>query len=152
MLVLALLRLKLFLLNFTRCSIFGVPQGSCLRTLLFNIYTNYINFLPIKSDIILYADDVVLSYTHSSLNIVNAALNHDLSIIAKWCSFIKLAINTSKTKAILFTSKVVDAVPLIFVNDFPIEIISNYNYLGIKLIINLNFRNILAMSILDFLM
>ena len=72
---------------------------------------------------------------HASLNIINSVLtlNHDPSMFAKWCSFNKLAFNSLKTKAILFTPKVVDVALLVFINDFPIEIIGNYIYLEIKI-------------------
>jgi len=38
----------------------GVPQGSILRLLLFNLYINSLSTAVTKSELILYADDSVL--------------------------------------------------------------------------------------------
>ena len=38
----------------------GVPQGSILRLLLFNLYINSLSTAVTKSELILYADDPVL--------------------------------------------------------------------------------------------
>ena len=38
----------------------GVPPGSTLRPLLFNVYINSLSAAVMKSELILYADDAVL--------------------------------------------------------------------------------------------
>ena len=52
----------------------GVPQGSILGLLLFLLY---INDTPqaVKCDLLLYADDSVLVYSHKDLHAINDQLN-----------------------------------------------------------------------------
>lgn len=44
----------------------GVPQGSTIGPLLFNIYTNNIDNLSLSSRLYQYADDTALVFEHSS--------------------------------------------------------------------------------------
>ena len=67
-----------------RSNSFGVPQGSTLGPLLFSLY---VNDVP-KSEIItprLFADDTCLLLHHPNPSVLQNNLNHEISIIYKWC-------------------------------------------------------------------
>ncbi len=84
----------------------GVPQGSILGPLLFLLY---VNDMPqaIECDLLLYADDSVLLFTHKDVDVINDQLNRDFNSLCEWFIDNKLSIHfgEDKTKSILFTSK-----------------------------------------------
>lgn len=85
----------------------GVPQGSVLGPLLFNIFTSDLQFIPQYSKLHLYADDIQL-YITLSLNDVwqkTEHLNSDLSNILKWSQNNCLRMNPSKSQIILMGSQ-----------------------------------------------
>ena len=84
----------------------GVPQGSILGPLLFLLY---VNDMPqaIRYDLLLYADDSLLFFTHKNVDVINDQLNRDFNSLCDWFVDNKLSIHfgEDKTKCILFTSK-----------------------------------------------
>ena len=86
----------------------GVPQGSILGPILFLIY---VNNLPQTTDILetqLFADDTIVSYSNSDLNLLKHHANNELRKVLKWTVANKLTLNTSKTE-ILFVSTRADS-------------------------------------------
>ena len=84
----------------------GVPQDSILGPLLFLLY---VNDMPqaVECDLLLYADDSVLLFTHKNVDVINDQLNRDFNSLCEWFVDNKLSIHfgEDKTKSILFTSK-----------------------------------------------
>ena len=84
----------------------GVPQGSILGPLLFLLY---VNDMPqaIKCDLLLYADDSVLIFSHKDIDAINKQLNEDFNSLCDWFVDNKLSIHfgEDKTKSILFANK-----------------------------------------------
>jgi hypothetical protein len=83
----------------------GVPQGSVLGPLLFNIYTAD---FPINRNnwhcmIAIYADDVALLARSKSMELAKKYSQEELTPIVNWYNKWRLAINTKKTQAIAFT-------------------------------------------------
>ena len=75
----------------------GVPQGSILGPLLFILYVNDITSATSLFEIILFADDTTLLYSHPDIaNKINL-INKELSEICNWFKAYKLSVNASKT-------------------------------------------------------
>ena len=93
--------------NYTATS--GVPQGSNLGPLLFNLF---INDLPelINCKCLLFADDLKIFYQVESVQDCHF-LQRQLNILEDWCTDNKLDLNVSKCKictCLLYTSDAAD--------------------------------------------
>ena len=85
---------------------FGVPQGSIMGQLLFNLYVNDLNS-ELDATCHQYADDTTL-YRHSrpaDLNESVSALQSTLRKLEDWSERSNLVINPEKTKTMLISSK-----------------------------------------------
>ena len=81
---------------------YGAAQGSCLGPLLFIIFMNGLNLLPLFSNIILFTDDTTLFNSHRSNNFLKYTLEHDLKLMIEWFKANKLSLNLNKTVGIKF--------------------------------------------------
>ena len=117
----------------------GVPQGSIVGPLLFNILINDIIKSSRKFNCILYADYTTLNSTLESFR----GTTHEMqsSIIPELQEICKLCLNVAKSKFMLFhmPQKVT---PLLHfdLNGSPIEYIHEFNFLGLTLDSSLSFR------------
>lgn len=80
----------------------GVPQGSHLAPLLFNLFINDIKFS--ESRMLLYANDLKLFRIIKNSN-DSELLQNDLNYLYNWCDFNNLYLNVSKCKVMTFTKK-----------------------------------------------
>ena len=79
------------------CNIlFGVPKGSILGPLLFNIFINDIFFFLSESDIASYADDTTPYSIDSNIDSLMYVLEVDTNILIKWFENNYLKLNTDK--------------------------------------------------------
>lgn len=87
-----------------RSVVSGVPQGSVLGPLLFNIFTADISRLPLYSKLYMYADDIQLIYSFSSSECQMAEfyINNDLGLIYEWTTKNTLVLNANKSQNIVF--------------------------------------------------
>lgn len=119
----------------------GVPQGSVLSPLLFNLYVNELPQFVSKCRLFQYADDTVLLSTHASFDTCVYNLQADATSIMNWCTDNGIGINRQKTKLVCFHNphKRIDHPVPFFVHDSkcinckctPLQFSSNVKYLGI---------------------
>ena len=83
----------------------GVPQGSALGPLLFNIFINDIFYLVNDTEVCNYADDTTLYVGDKNLRTVLAKLEKDTLLLSEWFSDNFMKLNEEKSHLLLFGTK-----------------------------------------------
>ena len=79
----------------------GVPQGSLLSPLLFNIFMNDMNESVSVSSLRLYADDTTEYMADESPLVLQHVLNQDMEKVSTWLNYNYLQANGDKTQAMI---------------------------------------------------
>jgi len=85
----------------------GLPQGTVLAPILFNIYLNDLLELPINGKITAFADDTVILFEGQNWEEVEHIANTEMMKIQSWLSKNQLTLNVKKTKYMTFFPTIV---------------------------------------------
>lgn len=121
-------------------SVTGVPQGSILGPLLFNVFINDITGSVKNCRVLLYADDIKLFREISTCDDC-ALLQSDISNIVNWCADNKLMINVNKTYVMTFTRKTAPVQYDYILNEIALKRVEEGRDLGIVVDSALLFRS-----------
>ena len=77
-------------------------EGPFLVPLLFLIYINDSCDVLNVLDVILFADDTNIFFSHNNVNVIEKTFNEELPNLTDWCQANKLSINFNKTNFIVF--------------------------------------------------
>ncbi|XP_047992992.1 uncharacterized protein LOC125231576 [Leguminivora glycinivorella] len=118
----------------------GLPQGSVLAPLLFNVYTS--DMPPTQSRKFLYADDIALTTQTKSFEAGEAVLTQDLNTLQQYYSKWRLYPNPSKSEVAAFhlTNCLADRQVDVTFCGQKIRHNSNPKYLGVTLDRSLTYR------------
>ena len=83
----------------------GVPQGSVLGPLLFNIYINYIFFLVTDTGIRNYADDTTIFSCDYEINNILETLERDANLLSDWFVDNYMKMKDDKSHLLMFCNK-----------------------------------------------
>ena len=112
----------------------GLPQGSVLSPILYNLYTyDLASSVSCFCKILQYADDIALYFNSSSLIEASSRINSALHYLNQWLSDHGLSLSVPKCNAVVFSRKRIIPPINLFVEDEPIVILDKVKFLGLIL-------------------
>lgn len=119
----------------------GVPQGSILSPILYNIFIH--DFPSTNSTVAMFADDTALLNQNVDPILAKVRLQNDLEIVYNWMKKWKLSLNVNKSQAKVFTLTQIQDPPELNINNTNIPWNpkdSSIKYLGVNLDKKLNWK------------
>jgi hypothetical protein len=113
----------------------GVAQGGLVSTLLFSLYANGIPTSSRHVNIAKYADDTALGATYRSLSLLVCYLEANLCRLGLWLRDWRIAINVSKSSAVLSgkDARRIQKSRTVQFLGMPIQWVGTAGYLGVTL-------------------
>ena len=122
----------------------GLPQGSVLGPLLFNLYINDLANFSDTLDVTLFCDDSTLYLSGKIITSLYHKANSKLQDLYSWVIANRLTINVDKTVSILFSTRKVKNIPQLYIksnNTYEtIKRVQSAKFLGIKYDEHLSFK------------
>ena len=118
----------------------GVPQGSILGPIIFNVFLNDIFLFVEKATLFNYADDNSLSYSHRNIENLKETLEKESEGLIKWFHLNKLKANPEKFQAIVVGNMKSDAETSFNIGNIKIESEETVKLLGVTVDSSLNFN------------
>jgi len=134
--------------NIIEC-ISGVPQGSILGPILFNIYVNNIVQAVPNAHITMFADDNLMICYSDNIDDLFLTTQINLDGLSNWYSYNGLALNCNKCKYIVFSTAykkqfidryLMQGAIQLHINNIALEKVDNYKYLGLMVTYNLSWE------------
>lgn len=117
----------------------GVPQGSILGPLLFNVFINDIFHFVKQAVIYNYADDNTLSFTHSNLGVLKTVLEEESFILIDWFFKNFMKANPTKFQAICVGKNAHENITCFKIDNVEIKCEDNVTLLGVNIDFMLSF-------------
>ena len=119
----------------------GVPQGSVLASLLFNIYTYHLPSMISRK--FAYADDLTLLHSSGNWKDLEGTLNQDMSTLSAYLQTWRLKLSHTKTVTAAFhlNNREAKREQKVFNNGRLLSFCPTPTYLGLKLDRSLTFRH-----------
>jgi len=118
-----------------RCMRAGVAQGGLISPILFSLYVNDMPSPSHHVELALYADDTAIIATSRKPTLLVSYLESYLNDLQRWLSDWRIAINVSKSTAIIFARarrRFIQPRPVTLFGE-PIEWVDSTRYLGVTL-------------------
>ena len=118
----------------------GVPQGSILGPLIFNIFLNDIFYFVSNSDLYNYADDNCISVSHKDISVLSAQLENEAQVMAKWFADNSMKANADKFQGIILPGGRENKNVQISLGGVDIAFVQKIDVLGVYIDGKLNFN------------
>lgn len=116
----------------------GVPQGSVLSPLLYDIYTNDLEAIVFPCSILQYADDIVIYSCDASIEVATCTLQRSLDNLIIWLNSHYLSLSVNKCVVVPFSRRRKIPPINIKINDSQVSVSFEVTFLGRRLNSKLN--------------
>lgn len=113
----------------------GLPQGSVLSPLLYNVYTHDLesSVKTTNIEVLQYADDLLIYSTGHSIDSLSISLTKSLKCLQLWLDNNNLNLSVSKSSVIHFTRRRIPSPVSVLYDGIPIPVVKEVKFLGIIL-------------------